>query len=199
MNLLKQSFAIFLILLMNNTWGQGDESDLPRMDPDAFPNTDLVTYPVGYFERFNPISALDMVRQVPGFQFEDNAFTQDVRGFGDGSGNVLIDDRRPSAKQDNLSAILERIPADSVARLELIRGQVRNIDLRGQSAVVNVILKEGTPATIQWKTAIRKTFQHGPLEPEGSVSLAHNWKGIEYNIGVKANTFTFGRLGDEQF
>ncbi len=163
-------------------------------------NDDLVTYPASFFDRYNPISALDMVNQVPGFQVNDDEFTVDARGFSNSSsGNVLIDDRRPSAKSDNLTAILERIPAHSVEKLELIRSQVRNIDLRGQTVLVNVILKEGTPATIQWKVSARKTTKVGKLEPEASISLANNWNGIDYNAGINFRSFTFGRIGNEKF
>ena len=69
-----------------------------------------------------------MVNQVPGFQLEGGFNNNRVRGFANTAGNVLIDDRRPSAKRDSLGNILTRIPAASVERIELIRGQVRGID-----------------------------------------------------------------------
>ena len=71
-----------------------------------------------------------MVDQVPGFQLDDGT---DQRGFGAAIGNVLINDRYPSAKQDTPTQILQRIPASQVQRIELIRGQVREIDLLGQT------------------------------------------------------------------
>ncbi len=157
---------------------------------------DFVNYPASYFTRFQPVTALDMVNQVPGFQLDDDI--NDLRGFGGVAGNVLIDDRRPSTKRDMLSAILTRIPAGSVERIELIRGQVRSIDMRGQSSVLNIILREGIPAAVQWETSIRQTFGHGPLKPEGRVSLSDNWKGIDYNVGVDARWNSVGRKGIDE-
>jgi outer membrane receptor protein involved in Fe transport len=137
-----------------------------------------------------------MVRQVPGFQLDDS--TTATRGFGGASGNLLINDRRPSAKQDLPSTILSRIPASIVERVELVRGQVRGIDLRGQSVMVNIILKGDAPAAVRWEAFVRKSFEHGPLTPSLSVSLSDTWSGIEYNAGFTARKTAFGRFGLDQ-
>lgn len=48
-----------------------------------------------YFERFNPVTALDMVERLPGF----TTFAGDsVRGLGGAAGDILIDGERPSAE-----------------------------------------------------------------------------------------------------
>ncbi len=154
---------------------------------------EYVSYQASFFDRIQPVTAFDMVKQVPGFQLDDDI--NDVRGFATASGNILIDDRRPSTKRDSLTAILTRIPASSVERIELIRGQVRNIDMRGQSSMLNIILRDGIPASIQWEVSSRQTFGHGPLKPEGSISLADNWKGIDYNVGLDTRWSSVGRKG----
>ena len=74
-------------------------------------NTDeeeTVVYTASFFERYSPNTALDMIQQVPGFILDDGSA---LRGLGAAAGNVLINDRRPSAKQDLSSLILSRIPA----------------------------------------------------------------------------------------
>jgi len=115
----------------------------------------IVTYPTSFFDRYEPNTALDMVRQVPGFQLDDGA---DKRGFGATAGNVLINDRYPSTKQDTPSNILVRIPAAQVERIEVIRSQVREIDLRGNSIVVNLVLAQDMQAATRWQMAVRKNF-----------------------------------------
>ena len=97
---------------------------------------EVVSYDAEFFVRYQPNSALAMVRRVPGFQIDDG---DNKRGFGAASGNVLINDRYPSAKQDAASRILERIPASQVERIDVVRGQVRGIDLRAKSVVVSVM------------------------------------------------------------
>jgi len=157
---------------------------------------DSVVYPASFFGRFSPVTAADMVNQVPGFQLDNNESSQ-VRGFSEADGNILIDDRRPSTKQDSLLNILSRIPASSVDRIELIRRQVRGVDLRGQSTVVNLILREGIPATVQWETTIAQTVEFGPPTPQANVSLSDTWNGIDINTGLRGSLLRGGRSGTE--
>jgi hypothetical protein len=157
-------------------------------------DNNVVSYTADWFTRFRPQTALDMVRQVPGFRLENNAST---RGYSNALGNLLINDRRPAAKQDQPLDILARIPAALVDRIELIRGPVREIDMQGQSSLINVILREDVPVSVQWDTYIRKTFEHGGLTPKASISLSHNWKGIDYNTGLGFRRSRVGNIGTE--
>lgn len=153
----------------------------------------VVTYPAGFFARYHPDTARDMVQRVPGFQIDNG---DDKRGFGGAAGNVLINDRRPSAKQDTPSSLLGRIPAANVARIELIRGQVRDIDLQGHSVVVNVLLREQAPAAIRWEALLRHS-NTGPWKPGVSISLADRWQGVDYNTGFSLSREANGEVGPE--
>ncbi|MDH3532785.1 MAG: hypothetical protein OEO82_07630 [Gammaproteobacteria bacterium] len=152
----------------------------------------IVTYRAEFFSRYRPNTALDMVDQVPGFQLDNG---EDERGFGNAVGNILINDRYPSAKQDTPSQILQRIPAAQVERIELIRGQVREIDLLGRPVVVNLVLAEDTPAAIRWELAVRKNFSLTPLAPIGGISIADRWGDTTYNFGVDARRSSYGDPG----
>ena len=96
----------------------------------------IVTYDPAAFAASRPESAYDMVLLLPGFAFDPG---QDLRGYAGAAGNVLIDSKRPTSKTDTLSDVLKRIPATSVARIELIRGGAPGIDMLGQAVVVNVV------------------------------------------------------------
>jgi len=164
--------------------------------PGAFAQEpeDVVSYDAEFFSRYQPNTALDIVKRVPGFQIDDGA---DKRGFGSAVGNVLINDRYPSAKQDSLSSILDRIPASQVERIDLIRGRVRGIDLLGNSVVASVVLRSDMPATTRWDVRVRKNFDHSPLTVRGSVSVSDQVGDIEYNAGVDYRKFASGEFGTE--
>lgn len=98
----------------------------------------IETYDPAWFETYSPSTALDMVHQVPGFSISDGA---SVRGFGGAAGNVLLNGQRPSSKT-SLSETLKRVPAESVARIELVTGASADFDMRGQSKVVNVVIRD---------------------------------------------------------
>lgn len=154
----------------------------------------VVTYAADFFDKYQPNTALDMVRQVPGFRLDDG---DDQRGLGGAGGNLLINDRYVSAKQDTPSTILARIPASRVARIELVRGQVRDIDLRGRSAVVNLILAEDDNAATRWELSLRKNFAISQLTPSGSISIVDRWRNTDYSVGADARRASFGDPGTE--
>ena len=117
-------------------------------DPAANESAGVTVYPPSFFTEFQPQTALDMVRRVPGFDVDSGGGGGGrgpgggQRGFGDG-GNVLINGSRPASKSDSVEDVLRRIPVTSVERVELIRGNAPGIDMQGKAAVVNVIRKAG--------------------------------------------------------
>lgn len=99
----------------------------------------VLVYEPAYFDAFNPITALDMVNQVPGFSIDNG---QHVRGLADTFANVLVDGERQSTKSESIHDILGRIPIANIERIELVREAVAGVDMRGQTRVVNVVLRE---------------------------------------------------------
>lgn len=101
-----------------------------------------------FFEVYNAVTAFDMVERVPGFAIDDGS---DRRGFGATAGNVLVNGERPSSKAE-ISEQLRRIPANSVLRIELVSGGASELDIRGQTQVVNVVLdrSQRTSSPLSW-------------------------------------------------
>lgn len=156
-------------------------------------DTQVVNYPATFFDRYHPNTALDMVRQLPGFQLDDGA---DNRGFASAVGNILINNRRLSVKQDIPSATLSRIPASQVERIELVRGQGGGIDLQGQAVVANVFLKKESEAAVRWDAYIEQN-NTASIKPAGSISLSSTWNEIEFNTGIDIERNTSGYYGNE--
>jgi outer membrane receptor protein involved in Fe transport len=99
----------------------------------------VISYPPDFFAAQRPANAKEMLARLPGFTLDDGS---SVRGFEGAAGNVLIDGRRPSSKSDNLEALLERIPAAKVERIEVIRGGAPGVDMQGKSTIANVVLRK---------------------------------------------------------
>ncbi|HVI99885.1 MAG TPA: TonB-dependent receptor plug domain-containing protein [Sphingomonas sp.] len=103
----------------------------------------VLVYPPTFFASAQPQDALDMVERLPGFVLVDS--DADIRGFASAAGNVLIDGKVPSSKSESLKALLRRIPAASVARIEVIRGGAPGIDMGGHAVVANIVrVAQGT-------------------------------------------------------
>ena len=102
------------------------------------PTSRTTTYDAAFFAQFGPSTALDIVRQVPGFalEFGNNA----IRGFAGAAGNVVFNGARPSSKAESMASLLEQIPASRVVRVELGPGDLYGSEYSGKSQVLNVIL-----------------------------------------------------------
>ncbi len=144
------------------------------VSPDVKPGSaeGVQAFDAAYFRQYNPVTAADIVNRVPGFEIDDG---EALRGFGATAGNVLVNGERPSSKV-LISEQLKRIPSDSVIRVELISGSASNVDVRGQTQLVNVVLKQakqggGSPTTwvlevrdiqyserVSWNSQLTKTF-----------------------------------------
>jgi len=113
---------------------------LPGMALGQAGDQGVSVYPASFFDDSRPATARDMINRVPGFTLETNNNTA-ARGFAGTASNVLVNGSRPTAKTDDIVTILQRIPATSVERIEVIRGGAPGIDMQGRSVVANIIRK----------------------------------------------------------
>lgn len=121
------------------------------------------------FAQYAPVTALDMVRRVPGFAIQSD--DSGNRGFGQARGNVLIDGQRVSAKSNGAESALGRIAVARIVRLEVLDGN--QLDIPGLSGkVVNVVTDgESTlDGSWRWKTRIRENLP--PSFDEFNLSLS---------------------------
>ncbi len=171
---------LLCLCCMTNVTAQTDDEVLntPRYSQHS---NQVVSYSSDFFSAYQPNTALDIVQSLPGFQINDGS---NLRGFSGAAGNVLINGRRPSSKQDTLSAILTRIPASYVESIDLYKGQVGDIDLQGQTVVANIILLNDVDAAIRWQASLRKNFNNSQLGPGVEVSLSDRWNDVDYNAGI---------------
>lgn len=153
--------------------------------PPAAPAEDAVqTFEPAFFARFNPITAEDMVRQLPGFTLDEGA---DLRGFGATAGNVLIDGQRPSSKT-SLREELGRIAAGSVLRIELIRASAAgDLDVRGYTELANVVLKPATDMQVSTTFAITsRWYEQGRVGAQLNGTRAWKADNFGFRLGVQA-------------
>lgn len=143
-------------------------------------------YAADWYQSFAPRTALDMVRQTPGFTLDEGAVR---RGLSGAVGNLLVDGRRPSAKEQTLEEILQRIPAAQVQGIEILRGAQTAGDASGQAVLLNVIR---TPFTGQGVGSMGFEYaqQHRPM-PNGWMAWTGRAHAIDYAVG--ASTYSLRR------
>ncbi len=161
----------------------------------------IVVFQPDFFEQYNPITALDLVRRVPGFTIEitaniNNRNSDQVRGFGGAAGNVIINGVRPSTKSDGVDNILGRIAAGNVERIELYRGGTGGLDVgAAQGVVVNVVLKEGAGGggTYEFTIVERKSR----YEPRLNLSYNNKLGKTDYTVALERFGFDITKEGPE--
>ncbi|MBV9550765.1 MAG: TonB-dependent receptor plug domain-containing protein, partial [Alphaproteobacteria bacterium] len=143
----------------------------------------ISTYPAAFFADAHPTTANDMLGRLPGFNMDGGS---GARGFAGSGGNVLINGSRPAAKSDGLGSILSRIPANTVERIELIRGGAPGIDMQGWSVVANVILKAGAGEQLIITSGITY-ITTGSWHPNVAVEYHGQSDDVRYELAASRN------------
>ena len=137
------------------------------VDPGAADST--VVYEAEFFDQFNPITASDMLDRIPGVDvFGGNRGGGGGRGLGTG-GNLLINGQRIAGKDNSARDQLDRITAAEVERIEIIRDTSGELNVRGASEVINIILI-GVPSRSSTQLELVQRLNHDDTyEVGGSV------------------------------
>ena len=155
--------------------------------------TGAQTYTPADFARFAPKTALDMLSQVPGFSIERS---DNRRGLGQASGNVLINGQRSSGKSNDAVTELGRISATDVVRIEIVDGSTLDVPgLTGQ--VANVVVRtSGVSGNFAWRPQIRARRLPARLT-DGEASLSGSLGRTGYTIAIENDAYRQGNNGPE--
>lgn len=164
------------------------EAETTPQNPECEGSDCIITYPRPFFDKYSPITALDVVRNTPGFQIDEG---DQSRGFAGAAGNVLINSERPSAKSESASDILSRLPADSVKEVQLIRGQAGGLELRGQSVAVNVILVQGQRRSVTYEFGTNTRSIDVGFYPFSVVSVSQSSDKLDITVGAEVERGIF--------
>ncbi|MBY9065623.1 TonB-dependent receptor plug domain-containing protein [Hyphomonas sp. WL0036] len=157
--------------------------------------TDRSIYQPADFSQYGPVTALDMVRRIPGFAIvRDDSGN---RGFGQARGNVLINGQRVSAKSNGAEVALGRVAAARVVRIEVLDGTQTDIPgLTGK--VVNVVTDGEGTVDGTWRYKIRLRENLPPSLNEGTVTLAGSKGPLSWTFEADSSPQRSGDAGWRQ-
>ncbi len=103
-----------------------------------------------FFERFEPLSVGDALKRVPGVSFSTDVGEFDdpgFRGLTNGFTQILINGKPITSAgggdATTRTVFVDRIPAEAIERIEIIRSPGADIDSQGVAGTINIVLKEG--------------------------------------------------------
>ena len=110
------------------------------------------------------------------------------RGLGSGSGGsqILINGKRTAGKNNQTSGQMNRITADQVDYIEIIRGTSGELDVRGSGQVVNVVLfGELSSNSLSYEVNMDRYLDH-ETQPGGSLSYSGQSGALNYVLSASA-------------
>lgn len=119
-------------------------ADIAFRNRTADPNP-VLSYDLEYFQRFEPVSVGEMLKRVPGVTFTSDVLEYDgvqLRGLPPGFTQVLINGRRAPGAEADGSFFVDRLPAELVERIEIVRAPRADQPSEGVAGTLNVVTKE---------------------------------------------------------
>src|SRR5690606_9467846 len=105
-----------------------------------------LVYDQQFFEQFEPLSVGDQLSRVPGVAFTSDIGERDaprMPGRGEGFTQVLVNGRAIPGAGNDRTVFVDRIPAEIIDRIEIVRSPSADIDSQGIGGTINIILKDG--------------------------------------------------------
>jgi len=190
----RQLFAFLLVLL-----SAGFSTETPAQDSNTRDST--VVYAASYFQEYAPVTAQDMLNRIPGVSATSGGSVSQSggggrgsnasrggRGLGSGGGSlqIMINGKRTAGKTNNSETQLTRISADQVNYIEIIRGTGGDLDVRGSTQVVNVVLFEQLSKTsISYELNMAR-YDDGEHEPGASMSYGGQAGDLNFLVSASA-------------
>jgi iron complex outermembrane recepter protein len=106
----------------------------------------ILVYDEEYFQRFEPLTAGDALKRVPGVTFLSDVIESDgarLRGLDPGYTQILINGERVPGGQADRSFFLDRIPAELIEQVEIVRSSSARRTGDAVAGSLNFKLRDG--------------------------------------------------------
>ena len=106
----------------------------------------VLSYDLEYFQRFEPNTVGDMLKRVPGVTFVGSDIMEFdgamMRGMAAGYTQVLINGKKVPGAGDDRSFWVDRIPAEMVDHIEILRSASANRSGDAMAGTINIVLRD---------------------------------------------------------
>lgn len=160
----------------------------------------VLVYATDYFQRFEPLTAGDALKRVPSVTFLSDVIESDgarLRGLPPGYTQILINGERVPGSNADRSFFLDRIPAELLSRVEIVRSSSARRTGDAVAGTLNIVLRDGLQLDGGYVRLGGLHYDDGELEPSvgavwggqvgpGRLLLGANWQG-RHNPKLKSS------------
>ena len=104
-----------------------------------------LSYDLEYFQRFEPLTVGDALKRVPSVSFLSDVLESDgvrLRGLDPGYTQILINGERVPGAGVDRSFFVDRIPAELIERVEVVRSSSANRSGDAVAGAINIVLRD---------------------------------------------------------
>lgn len=105
----------------------------------------VLSYDLEYFQRFEPLTVGDALKRVPSVAFLSDVLESDgvrLRGLDPGYTQILINGERVPGAGVDRSFFVDRIPAELIERIEVVRSSSANRSGDAVAGAINIVLRD---------------------------------------------------------
>jgi len=128
----------------------------------------VLSYDSEFFQRFEPLTAGDALKRVPSVTFLSDVIESDgarLRGLPPGYTQILINGERVPGNASDRSFFLDRIPAELIDRVEIVRSSSARRTGDAVAGTINIELRDGFELDGGYVRAGGLYFDDKELEP----------------------------------
>lgn len=147
----------------------------------------ILVYDEEYFQRFEPLTAGDALKRVPGVTFLSDVIESDgarLRGLDPGYTQILINGERVPGGQSDRSFFLDRIPAELIEQVEIVRSSSARRTGDAVAGSLNIKLRDGFSLDGGYVRAGGLLFDDGEFKPSGGFYYGGELAGGRVLIGA---------------
>lgn len=131
-----------------------------------------LVYGDDYFQRFEPLTAGDALKRVPSVTFLSDVIESDgarLRGLEPGYTQILINGEKVPGSQADRSFFLDRIPAELVKQVEIVRSSSARRTGDAVAGTLNIVLRDALAMNGGYVRGGALLFDDGKVKPSGGL------------------------------
>lgn len=135
-----------------------------------------LSYDLEYFQRFEPISAGDALKRVPGVSFSSDMLEYDqvqLRGLPSNYAQVQINGQNMTGAGNDRVFFVDRIPAELIDGIEIVRSPSADMSSEGIGGTINAKLKRAGQINGGWVRGSGFAVEGDELRGAGSIGYGN--------------------------